>query len=118
MSDFTYALPFSNEKYLSGILYELKRNGKYDVAHLLRGATVSVEQGSYYVGRWGRADASAAFVNFYVHPQYLDQLQSKGWKLKKSCVKFAMSLFLWGTIMNTYNFPWSICYVKRKYVQT
>jgi hypothetical protein len=51
MSDFTYALPFSNEKYLSGILYELKRNGKYDVAHLLRVATVSVEQGSYYVGR-------------------------------------------------------------------
>ena len=78
MADFTYTLPFSNDKYLSGILYELKRSGKYDVAHLLRGATVSVEQGgySYYVGHWGRSDASAAFVNFYVHPQYLDQLES------------------------------------------
>ncbi|WP_202710322.1 Swt1 family HEPN domain-containing protein [Sporosalibacterium faouarense] len=91
MSDFTYQLPFSNEKYMTGILYELKRNGKYDVAHLLKGATVSIETGgfSYYVGHWGRSDASAAFVNFYVHPQHIEQLENMdiSEELRKICHK-------------------------------
>lgn len=91
MANFTYELPFSYEKYLTGILYELKRNEKYDVAHLLKGATVSIEQGgfSYYVGRWGRSDASAAYVNFYTHPQYIDQLEDMDIKeeLRQICHK-------------------------------
>lgn len=91
MANFTNVLPFSDEKYLTGILYELKRNGKYDLAHLLKGATVSVEQGgySYYAGGWGRSNASAAYVNFYVHPQYLDQLENMdiGEELRQVCHK-------------------------------
>ena len=35
MSDFTYQLPFSTEKLLSGIIIMLKKENKYDVANLL-----------------------------------------------------------------------------------
>lgn len=78
MSEFTYELPFTNKKYLDGIIYELKRNGRYDIGHLLKGATVSIETGgySYYVGKWGRSNANAAYVNFYVHQQNLELLES------------------------------------------
>ena len=60
MSDFTYTLPFTNEKFMSGILLMLKKDNKYDLANMLRGASVQVEQGgySYYDGHWGRSDAS------------------------------------------------------------
>lgn len=36
MSDFTYSIPFSNEKLLAGIIYQLKRDNLYDIANLLK----------------------------------------------------------------------------------
>lgn len=76
MSDFTYQLPFSTEKLLSGIIIMLKKENKYDVANLLRGSSVQIETGgySYYDGHWGRSDAMAAYVTFFVNPNYLDAL--------------------------------------------
>ena len=57
MSDYTYSLPFSNEKFMKGIIMMLKKENKYDLANLLRGANVQVEKGtySYYDGEIGRA---------------------------------------------------------------
>lgn len=76
MSDFTYRLPFSTEKLLSGIIIMLKKENKYDVANLLRGSSIQIETGgySYYDGHWGRSDAMAAYVTFFVNPNYLDVL--------------------------------------------
>ncbi len=37
MSKYTYSLPFTNEKFLIGITYELKNRDKYDMANLLIG---------------------------------------------------------------------------------
>ena len=78
MSDFTYTLPFTNEKFMSGILLMLKKDNKYDLANMLRGASVQVEQGgySYYDGHWGRSDALAAYITFFVNPEYLDVLET------------------------------------------
>ena len=47
MSDFTYSIPFSNEKLLAGIIYQLKRDNLYDIANLLKGCNVEVEEGGY-----------------------------------------------------------------------
>ncbi len=78
MSDFTYTLPFTNEKFMSGIILMLKKDDKYDLANMLRGASVQVEQGgySYYDGHWGRSDALAAYITFFVNPEYLDILET------------------------------------------
>lgn len=58
MSDFTYSIPFSNEKLLAGIIYQLKRDNLYDIANLLKGCNVEVEEGGYFTysggGRMGR----------------------------------------------------------------
>ncbi|MDD3323489.1 MAG: Swt1 family HEPN domain-containing protein [Paludibacter sp.] len=72
MSDFTYSLPFSNDKLLKGIIYTLKDKDKYDVANLLKGASIEIAQGgySYYDGHWGRNNAVAAYVTFHVNPDY------------------------------------------------
>lgn len=55
MSDYTYLLPFSNERFMKGIIMMLKKENKYYLANLLRGANVQVEKGtySYYDGGWG-----------------------------------------------------------------
>ena len=52
MSDYSYELPFSNDKLMKGIIVMLKKENKYDLANLLRGANVQIEKGgySYYVG--------------------------------------------------------------------
>lgn len=79
MSDYTYSLPFSNERFMKGIIMMLKKENKYDLANLLRGANVQIEKGgySYYDGRWGRSDALAAYVTFFVNPEYLEILDTK-----------------------------------------
>ena len=76
MSDYTYSLPFSNEKFMKGIIMMLKKENKYDLANLLRGANVQIEKGtySYYDGGWGRSNALAAYITFFVNPEYLDIL--------------------------------------------
>lgn len=79
MSDYSYELPFSNDKLMKGIIMMLKKENKYDLANLLRGANVQIEKGgySYYDGRWGRSDALAAYVTFFVNPEYLEILDAK-----------------------------------------
>ena len=74
MSDYSYELPFSNDKLMKGIIMMLKKENKYDLANLLRGANVQIEKGgySYYDGRCGRSDALAAYVTFFVNPEYLE----------------------------------------------
>lgn len=47
MSDYTYSLPFSNERFMKGIIMMLKKENKYDLANLLRGAKVQIEKGTY-----------------------------------------------------------------------
>lgn len=79
MSDYTYELPFSNAKLMKGIIIMLKKENKYDLANLLRGANVQIEKGgySYYDGHYGRSDALAAYVTFFVNPEYLEILDTK-----------------------------------------
>lgn len=79
MSDYSYELPFSNDKLMKGIIMMLKKENKYDLANLLRGSNVQIEKGgySYYDGRWGRSDALAAYVTFFVNPEYLEILDTK-----------------------------------------
>lgn len=79
MSDYSYELPFSNDKLMKGIIMMLKKENKYDLANLLRGANVQIEKGgySYYDGRWGRSNALAAYVTFFVNPEYLEILDTK-----------------------------------------
>lgn len=79
MSDYSYELPFSNDKLMKGIIMMLKKENKYDLANLLRGANVQIEKGgySYYDGRWWRSDALAAYVTFFVNPEYLEILDTK-----------------------------------------
>lgn len=89
MSNFLYELPFSNDKFMKGILMMLKKENQYDLASILRGASVQVEKGSYsyYDGRWGRSDALAAYITFFVNPDYLDILDTQSNKdvLDKIC---------------------------------
>lgn len=79
MSDYSYKLPFSNDKLMKGIIMMLKKENKYDLANLLRGANVQIEKGgySYYDGRCGRSNALAAYVTFFVNPEYLEILDTK-----------------------------------------
>jgi hypothetical protein len=77
VGSFTYNLPFSNEKFMQGIILMLKKENKYDLAGLLRGATVQIEKGgySYYDGGSGRSNALAASIVFLVNPNYLEILE-------------------------------------------
>ena len=89
MSDFTYELPFSEDKFIKGIIFMLKKENDYDLASMLKGASVQVETNgySYYDGRWGRTDALATYVTFFVNPEYLDILDCEEHrnKLEKIC---------------------------------
>ncbi|GAB7058166.1 MULTISPECIES: Swt1 family HEPN domain-containing protein [unclassified Paenibacillus] len=91
MSSFTYSLPFSNEKFLEGIIFELKRSAEYETAHLLRGAsvTISADGFSYYAGGRGRHNAYAAYVTFYLAPHNIDALDNEETKrlLREICDK-------------------------------
>ena len=48
------------------------------MASILRGASVQVEQGgySYYDGHWGRSNALATYITFFVNPYYLEILST------------------------------------------
>ncbi|MGE1103405.1 Swt1 family HEPN domain-containing protein [Peribacillus simplex] len=76
MSDFTYTLPFSNEKYLSGILRELKRIGELELYNFLNNSRLSIDNlgTSYYVNRSGRWNAEGINIKFYVNPANIDSL--------------------------------------------
>ncbi len=80
MSGFTYSLPFTNKRFLEGIIYSLKEQDQYDIANMLKGANVSVEEGgySYYDGHWGRSNAYAAYIKFQVNPSYKKLLDTDG----------------------------------------
>ncbi|MEW9595139.1 Swt1 family HEPN domain-containing protein [Bacillus toyonensis] len=78
MSDYTYELPFSEEKLLSGILLELKRTGESELYMYLQKSVLSLDDlgTSYYVdgspsSRW---NAIGINVKFSVNPNYLDNL--------------------------------------------
>ncbi|WHZ58778.1 Swt1 family HEPN domain-containing protein [Metabacillus hrfriensis] len=76
MSDFTYTLPFANEKYLSGILRELKRKGEIELYNFLNKSSLSIDNlgTSFYVDRSGRWNAQGINIKFYVNPANIDSL--------------------------------------------
>lgn len=75
MSEYTYSLPFTSERFLVGIIYELKKKDKYDVSNLLKGADIQVEKGGYsFYDGGGRHNAMSAYITFYVNPQNIDIL--------------------------------------------
>jgi Swt1-like HEPN len=76
MSDFTYILPFSNEKFLIGIRGELKRKGETKLYNSLKHSRLSVDKlgTSYYVDHSGRWNAEGINIKFYVHPANIDSL--------------------------------------------
>lgn len=88
---FTYSLPFSNEKFLDGLIWTLKRKKENELAQLLRGASLSVETGGYsfYDGGWGRSDARATSIYLYVNPINIDGLDNDKTKelLRATCDK-------------------------------
>lgn len=90
MSEYTYNLPFTNERFLVGIIYELKKKDKYDVSNLLKGADIQVEKGGYsFYDGGGRHDAMSVYITFYVNPQNIDILDVEENKsmLKNICDK-------------------------------
>ncbi|KZE66865.1 hypothetical protein AWM68_20045 [Fictibacillus phosphorivorans] len=76
MSDYTYILPFTNEKYLTGILRELKRKSEIQLHNLLKNSSISIDNlgTSYYVDGSGRWDAQGINIKFYVNPVNIDSL--------------------------------------------
>lgn len=72
MSDFSYNLPFSNEKFMKGIRGELKRRGETQLYYYLNKARLSVDElgTSYYVDHSGRWDAVGVNVKFYINPNF------------------------------------------------
>ena len=65
MSEFTYEIPFSNDKLLAGIIYQLKRDNLYDIVTLLKGCHLEVEEGNYsHYNGGGRWNAHAAYATW------------------------------------------------------
>lgn len=94
MNEYTYSLPFTSERFLSGIIYELKKKDKYDISNLLKGANIQVEKGGYsFYDGGGRHDALSAYITFYVNPQNIDILDVEENKslLKSICDKLIPS---------------------------
>lgn len=56
MSNFSYRLPFSNDRFMNGIKSEIKRRGETELYYYLKNAKLSVDNlgTSYYVDRSGR----------------------------------------------------------------
>lgn len=82
MADYTYKLPFTNEKFLKGILREIKRRGETQLYYYLKKAQLSIDDlgTSYYVDHSGRWDAVGINIKFYVHPNYLDEVDNDSYK--------------------------------------
>lgn len=77
MSEFTYEMPFPNEKLFAGIIYQLKRDNQYDIANLLKGCHLEVEECGYsHYNGGGRWDAHSAYAIFYVNPANIDFLDT------------------------------------------
>lgn len=76
MSDFTYSLPFTLEKYRSGIITTLKRKGHHELAQLLDGCQIQLDERglSYYYNNTGRWDATAVVILIYVGLDKIDRL--------------------------------------------
>lgn len=76
MSDYTYTLPVTKEKYLLGILSELKRTGETLLYRFLKGSHLSIDDlgTSYYVDGAGRWNAKGINIKFYVNPGSIDTL--------------------------------------------
>lgn len=72
-------MPFSNKKFLDGIVFSLKRRKEVEISQLLRGASVSIETNgySYYDGGTGRPNALATSISFYINPVNIDGLDTK-----------------------------------------
>lgn len=78
MNTFTYQLNVTYEKYMIGILSELKRKKEFAIFSLLKGASVSLEDTgrfSAYFSGGGRSDAHGVYINFQVNPNNIDQLE-------------------------------------------
>ncbi len=83
MNDFTYLMPFSNEKLLAGIIYQLKHDNQYDIANLLKNCRMEVEEGGYsHYDGGGRWDAHSVYITFYVNPANIDFLDTPAVKRK------------------------------------
>lgn len=83
MSEFTYEIPFSNDKLLAGIIYQLKRGNLYDIVNLLKGCHLEVEEGNYsHYNGGGRWNAHSAYATFYVNPANIDFLDTPDIKRK------------------------------------
>lgn len=76
MSEFTYELPFSNEKLLQGILIELKRTNNNEIIPSRKASKISIDDlgTSYYVDQSGRWNARGVKVKFYVNPNSIEAL--------------------------------------------
>lgn len=94
MNDFTYELPFSIEKLLIGIFFELKRKGFYDITHLLNDASISYDKGNYspYDKREKmRSDALSIYVKIHLNPLNI-QLMEENVKYKKILIEIIDNL--------------------------
>lgn len=90
MSEYTYSVPFTSERFLVGIMYELKKKDKYEISNLLKGADIQVENGGYsFYDGGGRHDAMSTYITFYVNPKNIDILDVEENKsmLKHICNK-------------------------------
>lgn len=78
MSDFTYELPFKEEKLLSGVLGELKRDNELELYGYLQKANITIDDlgTSFYVNGKGRWNAKGVNIKFSVNPAILDKLSS------------------------------------------
>ncbi|MCM3358134.1 Swt1 family HEPN domain-containing protein [Psychrobacillus sp. MER TA 171] len=86
MSNFTYQLPFTEEKLLTGVLLELKRARESELSMHLQKSVLSIEElgMSYYIdnssdSRW---NATGINIKFIVNPNYLDNLDTMENKIK------------------------------------
>ncbi|EES49948.1 Swt1 family HEPN domain-containing protein [Clostridium botulinum] len=89
---FTYYMSISDDKYMKGILSELKRKNEYQISSLLDKGSVTIEDSgtySHYVGGCGRPDAHAVYITFSVNPNNINSLEKSEItnKLKTICDK-------------------------------
>ena len=90
--DFTYYMSISDDKYMKGILSELKSKNEYQICSLLDKGSVTIEDSgtySHYVGGCGRPDAHAVYITFSVNPNNINSLEKSELtaKLKIICDK-------------------------------
>lgn len=79
MFDYTYSLPFNENKFAEIIITELKRKDAHQVAHLLKDSKVSLNNTGIYSNNvgGGRWNAYAIYIEIYVNPNNIDILCEK-----------------------------------------